>query len=64
MLAFVEKAAGDAARVRREDVEALREAGLDDAAIFDVVSVVALFSYFNVVADALGVEGEPEWRDA
>jgi alkylhydroperoxidase family enzyme len=42
-------------------VERLREAGLSDRDILDVVGTVALFSYFNVIADALGVEPEPEW---
>jgi len=42
-------------------VEALRGHGLDDAAIHDAIQVIAYFNYINRVADAVGVEDEPEW---
>lgn len=37
------------------DVIALREAGLDDTAIHDVAQVVAMFNYYNRLADGLGI---------
>ena len=37
------------------DVIALRQAGLDDAAIHDVAQVTALFNYYNRLADGLGI---------
>jgi alkylhydroperoxidase family enzyme len=52
------------AAVGREDVDALREHGLDDAAIHDAIQVIAYFNYINRVADAVGIEDEPEWATA
>ena len=42
------------------DVDALRRAGFDDAAIHDTSQVVSYFNYINRVADALGVDLEDE----
>ncbi|MDQ3954310.1 MAG: hypothetical protein M3285_02010 [Actinomycetota bacterium] len=50
--------------VRREDVEALRNAGFDDRAIVDANQAMSYFNYVNRVADGLGVELEPTWPDA
>lgn len=47
--------------MRREDVEALRNAGLDDGAIHDVAQVTGLFNLYNRLADGLGIEAEPDW---
>lgn len=46
------------ADVRRQDVQRLREAGLDDRAILDVAQVTAYFNLVNRLADGLGVELE------
>jgi hypothetical protein len=35
---------------------------LCDAAIHDVVEATALFSYYDRLADGLGVDPEPEWE--
>ena len=40
---------------------ALRAAGWSDAAILEAVEVIGFFNYYNRLADALGVEPEPEW---
>lgn len=45
----------------REDIEALRDAGLDDRTVVDANQVVSYFNYVNRVADGLGVELEPSW---
>jgi uncharacterized peroxidase-related enzyme len=45
----------------RDDISALRAAGLSDAAVLDAVQVIAYFNYINRVADALGVDPEPEF---
>ena len=42
-------------------VAALRAAGWSDAAILEAVEVIGFFNYYNRLADALGVEPEPEW---
>jgi uncharacterized peroxidase-related enzyme len=49
------------ASVTSADVERLRELGWSDAAISDAIQVVSYFNYVNRVADAVGIEDEPEW---
>jgi uncharacterized peroxidase-related enzyme len=41
-----------------DDLDRLRDQGLDDRAIHDAVQVIAYFNYITRVADALGVEHE------
>jgi alkylhydroperoxidase family enzyme len=48
------------AAVGADDVEQLRGLGLSDAAIHDAIQVVAYFNYVNRVADAVGIEPEPD----
>lgn len=50
--------------VEEADLAPLREAGLDDRAILDVVQVTAYYNYVNRMADGLGVELEEGWPDA
>ena len=52
------------AAVRRRDVETLRKYGLTDRDILDAVEVISYFNYINRVADALGIDPEPEMREA
>ena len=42
-------------------VEALRAHGWSDVAIHDAIQVIAYFNYVNRVAEAVGIEDEPEW---
>jgi uncharacterized peroxidase-related enzyme len=49
--------------VRRQDLETLRRHGLSDRDILDAVEVVSYFNYINRVADALGIDPEPEMRE-
>ncbi len=42
------------------DLDALRQNGLSDLAIHDIVQVAAYFNYINRIADGLGVDLEPE----
>lgn len=58
MLAYVEKVALDPPSVSRQDLESLRLAGFDDTAILQINLIASMFSYFNRVADGLGV-GRP-----
>ncbi|MBA2616458.1 MAG: hypothetical protein H0U90_11910 [Actinobacteria bacterium] len=51
------------AAVAAPDVEALRAQGLSDEAIHDATQVIAFFNYINRIAEAVGIEGEPEWED-
>lgn len=58
MLAYVERLTRTPASVTAEDVNALRQAGFDDAAILDICQVAAYFAFVNRMADGLGVELE------
>ena len=49
------------ASVTVEDVGGLRGQGWSDAAISDAIQVISYFNYINRVADAVGIEDEPEW---
>ena len=42
------------------DLDALRSQSLDDRAIHEAVQVIAYFNYITRIADALGVELEPD----
>lgn len=44
------------------DLAPLRAAGFDDTAIHDAAQCVGYFNYINRVADALGVDLEPEMK--
>jgi alkylhydroperoxidase family enzyme len=47
--------------VTQEDIDRLRAEALSDAGIHDAIQVVSYFNYINRVADAVGIEDEPEW---
>ena len=59
---FAEKLSVRPGEMNRADLEALRSSGLSDRAILDAVQVIAYFNYINRVADALGVDREPEMK--
>jgi len=58
LLRYADKLTLTPSRVVAEDVERLREAGLDDRGIHDACAVVAYFAFVNRIADGLGVEIE------
>ena len=49
------------AAVGEADVTRLRGEGWSDAAIHDAIQVVSYFNYINRIAEAVGVENEPDW---
>ncbi|MBP6823051.1 MAG: peroxidase-related enzyme [Acidobacteria bacterium] len=57
---FAEKLTLSPAKMTREDCDALRAVGLTDRDILDAVEVISYFNYINRVADALGIDPEPE----
>ena len=61
---FAELVTRTPAAVRKHDVDALRRHGLSDRDILDAVEVISYFNYINRVADALGIDPEPEMREA
>jgi len=58
LLGFTEKLTDECAAVGRQDIDALRTHGFDDAAISSCVQVVAYFNYINRIAEGLGVDLE------
>jgi uncharacterized peroxidase-related enzyme len=72
ILAFAGRVARDAASITKADVDALRDVGLTDNEIGDVVFAAAARCFFATVADAFGAEPdhqlgeqfEPAVRDA
>ncbi len=62
MLGYAEKLTREPWAMTRDDVVALRAAGFDDTAIFDIAQVAAYFAYVNRLADGLGVELEGYWE--
>ena len=58
ILAFAEKLTDEPEAMGPEDVAELREHGMTDEEILDLVQLVAYFNYTNRVATALGVDPE------
>lgn len=59
LFAFVEKVNGASRQIRREDVDAVKQAGWSEEAIYDAVTVCALFNFYNRWVDATGVHDMP-----
>ena len=57
LLVLVEKAARNAASVTSADVDAVRAAGWSDEAIYDAITVCALFAFYTTWVDGSGVPG-------
>lgn len=60
LLRFADALTEEPASMTEGGVETLRSAGWDDEAIHDATQVISYFNYINRVADALGVEQEPD----
>ena len=59
LFAFLEKMNAQSNQIRREDVERVRSAGWSDEAIYDAITVCALFKFYNAWIDAAGVHDLP-----
>jgi alkylhydroperoxidase family enzyme len=55
LFTFIEKLTSQAARIRQEDVDTLKEAGWNEEAIYDAVTVCSLFNFYNRWCDGTGV---------
>ena len=62
MLDFAVKLTTHPADMSEDDVKALRDHGFDDTAVSDIVQTTALFNYYDRLADGLGIEPEPDWK--
>lgn len=60
---LAEKVVADATSVTDADVERLRELGLSDGEVVDVVLAAAARSFFTKTLDALGVEPDAAYRE-
>lgn len=59
LFAFVEKMNAQSNRIGQADIDALKSLGWTDEAIYDAVTVCALFRFYNVWIDATGVHDMP-----
>jgi alkylhydroperoxidase family enzyme len=57
-MVYVEQITNDAARSTHADVQKLRDAGWKGDQIAEAVYIIALFAFFNRVADAFGVPSQ------
>ncbi|MCU1268782.1 MAG: hypothetical protein JWN74_76 [Acidobacteriaceae bacterium] len=58
LLDYVELITRAASRSTAEDVQKLREAGWKEDQIAEAVYVIAMFAFFNRVADAFGIPSQ------
>ena len=56
LLALVDRVNRSSFALRREEVETVRAAGWTDEAIYDAVTVCALFNFYNRWCDGCGVQ--------
>jgi alkylhydroperoxidase family enzyme len=59
MLTLIEKMNRDSTAVRAADVDEAKAAGWSDEAIYDAITVCALFRFYNAWVDAAGVHDMP-----
>jgi uncharacterized peroxidase-related enzyme len=59
LFTFLEKVNRESNRIRSQDVEEVRRAGWSDEAIYDAISVCALFNFYNRWCHAAGVQDMP-----
>ena len=63
MAKLAKKVVHNAASVTAEDVEPLKNAGVTDAEIFDIVAAAAGRAFFAKLVDALGAEPDAPYLD-
>lgn len=59
LFAFIEKVNRKSSRIRKEDVAEVKAAGWSEEALYDAISVCALFNFYNTWIDATGVGDMP-----
>ena len=62
MMDFAVKLTRDSASVEDSDRDALRQAGLSEAEIFDLISVAAFFNMSNRVASGTAMQPNPDYH--
>ena len=56
---FLEKMNAQSNRIRKGDIDALKTVGWSEEAIYDAITVCALFRFYNAWIDATGVHDMP-----
>ncbi len=56
---FVTKVNRTSSQITREDIDETRVAGWSDEALYDAITVCALFNFYNRWVDATGVQDMP-----
>jgi alkylhydroperoxidase family enzyme len=56
LLALIEKVVRRSNRIRQADVDEAKAAGWSDEALYDAITVCALFEFYNTWIDATGVQ--------
>ena len=59
LFAFIEKMNEQSNLVRRDDVDRVKAMGWSDEAVYDAITVCALFRFYNAWIDATGVHDLP-----
>ncbi len=59
LFAFVEKMNRESNRLQQADVDAVKAAGWSEEAVYDAITVCALFNFYNKWIDATGVADMP-----
>jgi alkylhydroperoxidase family enzyme len=59
LFAFIEKMNEQSNLVRREDINRVKAMGWSDEAVYDAITVCALFRFYNAWIDATGVHDLP-----
>ena len=59
LFAFIEKMNGQSNQIRADDIDRLKAAGWSEEAIYDAITVCALFRFYNAWIDATGVHDLP-----
>ena len=59
LFAFIEKVNRQSNATTQQDVDAVKEAGWSEEAIYDAITVCALFNFYNTWIDATGVHDMP-----
>ena len=59
LLAFIEKIVHQSNQIQQEDVDEAKAAGWSDEALYDAITVCALFEFYNPWIDATGVHDMP-----
>jgi len=59
LFAFIEQMNGESNRLSPEDLDRARAAGWTDEALYDAITVCALFNFYNKWIDATGVSDLP-----